>query len=79
MHQKNVSMANKHELKTSKTQTKRRISDDLESAIWPRTYTAEEWKEMSAEIGEYIKKQREKSQQEAMPFTEKSKSVAKAS
>lgn len=53
--------------------------EDIGILGWQRNYTHEEWKEMTEEIGEAIRKDREKRMKETMQLAEQSDSIAKAS
>lgn len=53
--------------------------EDIGILGWQRNYTPEEWKEMTEEIGEAIRKDREKRMKETMQLAEQSDSIAKAS
>lgn len=53
--------------------------EDIGILGWQHNYTPEEWKEMTEEIGEALRKDREKRKKETMQLNEQSDSIAKAS
>ncbi|HVK48763.1 MAG TPA: hypothetical protein VM488_12980, partial [Pseudobacter sp.] len=53
--------------------------EDIGILGWQRNYTPAEWKETTKEIGEAIRKDREKRMKETMQLAEQNDSIAKVS